>query len=67
MAQTVISPVAAPVLTAAPVCPAVDPPESEPRPQAVTVKAAAVMHATVMAVVRLIGVSLSSVSFETCR
>src|SRR5215218_572585 len=61
MAQTVMVPVALPVLTAAPVCPAPLPPLplSALRPQAVTVRAAAVMHATVMAVVRLIGVSLS--------
>src|SRR4051794_14675444 len=59
IAQTVMVPVALPVLTAAPVWPAALPPLSALRPQAVTVRAAAVMHATVMAVVRLIGVSLS--------
>jgi hypothetical protein len=72
IAQTVISPVALPVSTAAPVWPAAPPLSSEPRPQAVTVRAAAVMHATVMAVVRLIGLSLSSgvrrdvVRFASC-
>src|SRR3954467_14408400 len=59
IAQTVMVPVALPVLTAAPVWPAALPPLSALRPQAVTGRAAAVMHATVMAVVRLIGVSLS--------
>src|SRR6476661_9841928 len=65
MAQTVIVPVALPLLTAAPVWPAA-PPLSAPRPQALTVRAAAVMHATVMAVVRLIGVSLSRVFSDGC-
>src|SRR6476661_3766741 len=65
IAQTVIVPLALPVLTAAPVWPAALPPASALRPQAVMVRAAAVMHATVMAVVRLIGLSLSRVS-EGC-
>src|SRR6478672_2022529 len=67
MAQTVMVPVALPVLTAAPVWPALVPPLSALRPQAVTVRAAAVMHATVMAVVRLIGVSLSRCLRRLCR
>src|SRR6478672_6106946 len=66
IAQTVIVPVALPLLTAAPVWPALVPPLSALRPQAVTVRAAAVMHATVMAVVRLIGVSLSRVFSDGC-
>src|SRR6476620_9550982 len=61
MAQTVIVPLALPVLTAAPVCPAAVPPLSALRPQAVTVRAAAVMHATVMAGVRRSGGSLAGV------
>src|SRR3954470_3952488 len=66
IAQTVMVPVALPVLTAAPVWPAALPPLSALRPQAVTVRAAAVMHATVMAVERLIGVSLSQGSADGC-